>query len=100
MRPASDCNTMTELRAEIDALDDQLVGLLARRATYIDRAIDLKQIENLPARTSDRVAEVLTHVRDKATARGLDGDLVTRIWHELIEWSIAREEVVLGPDEK
>jgi len=96
MRAPEDCNSMAELRVEIDALNDRLIALLAQRAGYIDRAIALKPAENLPARTSDRVAEVKAHVRSAAEARGLDGDLVEALWHQLIEWSIAREEVKLG----
>jgi isochorismate pyruvate lyase len=87
---------MVELRTQIDALDDTLVALLARRAGYIDRAIALKPAENLPARISDRVSEVKARVRAEAEKNGLDGDLVEGIWHQLIEWSIACEELVLG----
>lgn len=87
---------MQELRVEIDALDTELVTLLARRAGYIDRAITLKQRENLPARTKDRVAEVLANVRALAASHDLDPELAAGLWHQLIEWSIAREEVVLG----
>lgn len=87
---------MAELRAEIDALDAQLVELLSRRSGYIDRAVDLKRIENLPARITDRVKEVVSNVRVIASARGLDPDIVEKLWTELIEWSIAREAKHLG----
>jgi isochorismate pyruvate lyase len=90
---------MTELRVEIDALDRDLVALLVRRAAYIDRAITLKQREALPARIDDRVAEVLDRVRRRAEADGLDGDLAETLWRHLIDWSIAREERVLGRDD-
>ena len=88
---------MAELRAEIDAIDGALIDLLARRASYIDRAVDLKRIENLPARTTDRVAQVVQNVRLLAGARGLDPDLAETLWSVLIEWSIARETEHLGP---
>ena len=87
---------MAELRVEIDALDVQLVDLLSRRSEYIDRAVDLKRIEKLPARITDRVAEVVGNVRVTASDRGLDPDIVERLWTELIEWSIAREAKHLG----
>ncbi|MDD9716127.1 chorismate mutase [Dinoroseobacter sp. PD6] len=98
MRAPEDCNSMAELRAAIDTLDRSLVALLARRAGYIDRAIALKPAENLPARIEDRVAQVKARVRAEADTQGLDPDLVEGLWHQLIEWSIAREEVVLGAD--
>jgi isochorismate pyruvate lyase len=96
-KPPEDCASMVELRVEIDAIDRALVDLLTLRAAYIDRAVDLKRVENLPARTTDRVAEVIANVRALAEARGLDPDLAETLWRDLIEWAIAREEVHLGP---
>lgn len=94
-KPAKDCATMKELRQQIDALDTDLIALLARRTTYIDRAIDLKQIENLPARAVDRVEEVVANVRRTAEGHALDPELAEKLWREIIEWSIARESKVL-----
>lgn len=90
------CSTMAELRVEIDEIDTTLIRLLALRTTYIDRAVDLKRIENLPARTTDRVAEVIAKVRQNAGQNDLDPDLAETLWRELIEWSIQREIVHLG----
>jgi isochorismate pyruvate lyase len=92
----SQLTTMIELRAEIDATDARLVALLARRAVLIDRAIDLKPGEGMPARIDTRVEEVVGKVRARAQEEGLDPDLVEVLWRRLIDWSIAREEVVLG----
>ena len=89
------CQTMEELRREIDAIDLSLMDLLVQRTAYIDRAIDLKRIEKLPARTTDRVEEVVGNVRRSAGERGFDPDLAERLWRELIEWSIERESKVL-----
>ena len=85
------CTSMADLRVQIDALDVQLITLLKTRSGYIDRAVALKKIENLPARTTNRVAEVLDKVSATAEAKGLDPTHVRTLWTELIEWSIARE---------
>ena len=90
------CKTMAELRQEIDAIDLALMDLLVLRSTYIDRAVDLKQIEKLPARTVDRVEQVVGNARRSADAHGFDADLAEKIWRELIEWSIDRENKELG----
>lgn len=95
-RPPDACTTMAELRVEIDAIDVQLIALLAKRSRYIDRAVDLKKIEGLPARTTDRVTEVLNKVSATATQYGLDPELTRKLWGELIEWSIQREIKELG----
>lgn len=95
---AADCATMAEVRAEIDRVDAALVALLAERASYIDRATDLKPALGLPARIEDRVEEVVAKVRARAAAEGFDPDLAEALWRRLIDWSIAREEAVIGRD--
>lgn len=96
MKEPSEIATMAELRAEIDAHDRRIVAMLADRARLIDRASALKPGEGMPARITPRVEAVVANVRAAAGERGLDPDLVERVWRELIEWSIAREEEVLG----
>ena len=93
--PPQDCNDMTDLRAQIDALDEDLVALFVERAGYIDRAIALKQINGWPARIPERVEEVVTNAGDRAEAAGLDRELVERLWRQLVDWSIAREAQVI-----
>lgn len=96
LTPPAACQTMAELRVQIDAIDVDLISLLSTRARYIDRAVDLKRVEGLPARTTDRVAEVLDKVAAAATETGLDPDLARGLWAMLIEWSIQREIKELG----
>ncbi|SOH93016.1 isochorismate pyruvate lyase [Monaibacterium marinum] len=96
MTHPTDCNSMAELRLGIDALDRELIALLTRRASFIDRAIQLKPAENLPARIDNRVEQVVSNVRHLATQQGLDPALAEDIWRTVIEWSIAREQRVLG----
>ncbi len=86
---------MSELRSEIDALDKELVSLLDIRASYIDRAIELKPAEGLKARIPDRVEDVVSKVRATAQVKGLDPELVEDVWRQIIEWSIAREAAVI-----
>jgi len=95
LTPPKDCHSMFMLRDEIDALDRQLVELLAVRSTYIDRAIELKQDNGWPARIPTRVEDVVSKVRAEALKQDLDADLVEKLWRQLIEWSIAREAKVI-----
>ncbi|MEX0276697.1 MAG: chorismate mutase [Ruegeria sp.] len=96
--PPQDCRSMQELRPQIDQLDRQLIELLVTRAGYIDRATELKPGEGLPARIPDRVEEVVQRVRKRSDELGMDPDLAESLWRILIDWSIAREERVLGTE--
>ncbi|MFC3182425.1 chorismate mutase [Cypionkella sinensis] len=96
MKAPADCHSMQDLRVQIDALDAEIVAKLVARAGYIDRAIVLKQGENMPARINDRVEDVVAKVRARAADQGLDPNLAEDLWRRIIEWSIAREEKVLG----
>ena len=98
MKAPADCHSMQDLRVQIDALDAEIVAKLVARAGYIDRAIVLKQGEKMPARINDRVEDVVAKVRARAADQGLDPGLAEDLWRRIIEWSIAREEKVLGPD--
>lgn len=97
-KTAAHCDTMAEVRAGIDAVDEALVALLVRRATYIDRAATLKGPLQMPARIDWRVEEVVSKVRASADVQGLDPDLAEVLWRQLIDWSIAQEEKTLGKD--
>ncbi|MEO5620256.1 MAG: chorismate mutase [Cypionkella sp.] len=99
MKLPADCTTMTDIRAEIDRLDRDLMALFAERASYVDRAAEIKSGVALPARITARVEEVVANVRGHASAQGLPADQFEKIWRDLIEWSIAREEVHLAKDQ-
>lgn len=90
-RPPRDCHDMGSLRAQIDRTDAELIALLVERAGYIDRAVDIKKGNGLPARITPRVQEVIANVRRLADEQGVDPDLAELLWSQLIEWSIQRE---------
>ncbi len=96
----ADCADMADVRAGIDAVDQGIVALLARRVAYIDRAAEIKGRLALPARIDWRVEEVVAKVRQAAGIQALDPDLAELLWRRLIDWSIAREERVLGKDSR
>lgn len=87
---------MHALRARIDALDAELVALLARRAALIDEAAAIKLREGLPARLPARVEEVAANARRLAGSAGLDPDLAEALWRLMMEHFIAREERLLS----
>ncbi|WP_395004256.1 chorismate mutase [Cypionkella sp.] len=98
MKSPADCADMKDIRAEIDRLDHALMALFAERVGYIDRAAQIKQVAALPARITARVEEVIANVRDHAERLNLPPEPYERLWRELIDWSIAREEAHLSKE--
>ena len=84
------CQTMAELRAEIDLLDRRVVDMLAIRKTYMEQAADIKQSRDT-VRDNDRVEEVVTKVTNHAIKSGADPELVSGLYRTMIEWSINYE---------
>jgi isochorismate pyruvate lyase len=84
------CESMSEVRAEIDALDRAIVALLADRLHYIEEAARIKQSRD-QVRDEARIADVLAKV--EAEARRLDADptVIVSAYRALIESSIAHE---------
>lgn len=86
----ADCADMPSLRAQIDRLDRILVGLLAERQGYIERAAVIKQDRNVvhdDARIEDVVAKVLA----EAKRAGLSAAIAEPVWRTLIARCIAHE---------
>ncbi|MCG5449467.1 chorismate mutase [Micromonospora hortensis] len=82
--------TLTEIRARIDELDRELVGLLARREALVRQAAPLKS-DAQAVRAPDRVAQVVARVRTVASEAGADPDLIEQIYRAMIQAFIDME---------
>lgn len=89
-------SAMIAIRAEIDALDNELAAMLAARQRLIERAIAAKIQEKLPARIPSRIDEVVTRAQGYAHAHNLDPDLAKTIWTHMVEWFVQFEQRQLG----
>jgi isochorismate pyruvate lyase len=84
------CNDMTEVRAGVDAVDAQLVELLAVRFAYMDAAARIK-VQRAAVRDEARKQQVLAHVQKAAREAGIPVEVVADLWERLVEGSIAYE---------
>jgi len=87
---------MADIRRVIDALDEELVALFARRQRQIERAAQVKPLLDIPARVPERIEEVLARVGEAAKREGLSLELSSELWTRVIEWSIDYEERLMG----
>lgn len=90
LKEPADCATMAELRNAIDALDQRLVGLLAQRQGYIERAAVLKT-DRATVRDEARIEDVVQKVLAEARKAGLSPAIAEAVWRVLIERSIQHE---------
>ncbi|RGP40720.1 Isochorismate lyase [Altererythrobacter insulae] len=85
-----DCTTMDEVRAGVDATDQELIALLDRRFGYMRAAARIKPTRD-SVRDEERKAAVIGAAADAAAARGMPRERVEAIWDLLVENSIAYE---------
>jgi len=83
MTSADDCQSLDQLRREIDRLDEQIVRLLAERGGYVLAAARFKHSAD-EVRAPQRVEQVVARVRDLALKHGALPDVVERTYRTLI----------------
>jgi isochorismate pyruvate lyase len=89
-QPPGRCESMAEVRAEIDRIDKVLVKLLSERQRYIERAAEIKS-DRIAVRDEDRVEDVIAKVLIEARKAGLNPEIAEPVWRTLVERSIAFE---------
>lgn len=83
------------IRAGIDALDAEIVALLARREELVRRAAPLKA-DDAAVRAPARVEQVIARVRGLAAEAGASPDTVERIYRGMIAAYIDLEAAERG----
>ena len=87
-----ECQTLEEVRTEIDALDDQIVKLIGARNNYIKQAAKFKNTTE-EVKAPKRIAEIIARVRHQALTMGMSANLLEEIYtimiNEMVETEIA-----------
>ncbi|WP_345969102.1 chorismate mutase [Sulfurimonas sp. HSL1-6] len=85
-----ECNSLAEVRDEIDTLDDQIVELIAKRNKYIKQAARFKNtIDEVKA--PDRIDAVIQRLRRKALDLDLSPNLVADLYKLMIDEMVETE---------
>ncbi len=82
---------MEELREEIDLLDNELIGLFAKRFKFIEDAALIKNDIN-EIRDNARIEKIVSRVRNLAKTNNLSEDIIEELWRFIIELSIKHEK--------
>lgn len=75
--------SLSQVRARIDAIDGDLVRLLADRQVLVRAAAAFKADEQA-VRAPARVEQVISKVRERATAAGLEPAVAEAVWRAMI----------------
>ncbi len=82
---------LDQLRRELDRVDRALVDLIARRLEVVAEVGAAKARTDTPVRDAERERAVLDGVEAVAVERGVSGELVRRIFREIIGHAVDRQ---------
>lgn len=91
---------LAQLRLQIDAIDQELLALLNRRALVAEQVGNVKKLEGTPFFRPDRVAQVIERIQ-RANTGPLKNEHIASVWREIMSACLALESPVrvayLGP---
>ena len=90
MKLPENCENMDEIRAEIDALDREIIRLLGARFSYVKAAAQFKT-DAASVRAPKRFAAMLQARRAWAQEENLSPDAIEKLYRDLVEYFIAEE---------
>ena len=90
MKTPDQCESMVDIRAEIDRLDRQVVALLGQRFAYVKAASKFKTSETT-VRAPERLQAMLQQRRVWAEEEGLDADVIEKMYQDLVNHFINEE---------
>lgn len=95
MKPAKDCQNITEIRECIDNIDTQIIELLAQRFEYVKAVVPFKEKTAEGIIAHERRDQVLKERRNLATKHGLNPDTIEDMYKLLIQHFIDEEMQLL-----
>ena len=90
MNPLVACDSLEEVRAQIDALDQKIVALLRDRGILVSQAARFKRTTD-EVRAPSRIEQVVCKVRAEATRCGADPGIVEVTYRAMINAFIQME---------
>src|SRR5947209_2151065 len=90
MKTPAECDSLDQVRAEIDRIDRAIVALIGERGGYVHAAARFKTSEAAVA-APERQAAMLVARRAWAEEAGLDPDMIEKLYRDLVAYFIVRE---------
>ena len=84
------CNSLQEVRDEIDILDEKIVELISERSHYIRQAAGFKNsIDEVKAQ--DRIDDIMQRLRHKAIELEISPNMITDLYKIMIDEMVETE---------
>ena len=81
----------TELRKQIDELDEQLLELLSKRMEITNEIGIYKKQHNMPVLQTGRYNEIISRLVSRCAGTGLDPDFIKKIFETIHSQSVANQ---------
>jgi len=90
LNKAVTCNSLEEVRSNIDAIDRNIVGLIAERGGFVMQAARFKKSAD-DVKAPQRVEQVISKVRLLASDLGANPDVTEAVYRSMISAFINAE---------
>lgn len=90
LKTADECQTMTDVRHEVDRIDRLLVELIAERQSFMGAAARIKENRDM-VYDAPRIEDVIQKVLKSAEIAGLSTQIAEPVWRLLITQCIEFE---------
>ena len=77
------CESLDQVRENIDRIDKEIVKLIAERSTYVVQAANFKKNSD-EVKAPQRVEKIINKMRNLAQEDGVNPDIVENIYREII----------------
>jgi len=84
------CNSLEEVRTNIDRIDNEIIKLIAEREMHVVLASKFKK-DSQSVKSPQRVESVIQKVRSKAKEYGADPDMIEALYREMISRFVQME---------
>jgi isochorismate pyruvate lyase len=85
-----ECNSIEEVRNNINNIDEQIVKLIALRGEFVNQAVKFKK-DSHDVKAPKRVEEVITKVKNIAILNNANEDVVENVYRTMIDSFIKLE---------
>jgi isochorismate pyruvate lyase len=94
MKLPEECDTITDIRNEIDTLDRQIIEIIGKRFMYVKEIVRFKSNEE-DVIAQKRYEEVLLKRREWAKNQNLNPEIIENVYKMLIQYFIDEQMKLL-----